>query len=276
VPYHVVGFVSAARERLVLMHWLLGAWDVALRGEADLREAGLDSTGLTRVWHAATMGLIFNDLGQPAHSLALLLEMHEAAMRNEELQTLIPFLTQLVRAHRLLGDTEAARPEAESMLQHMDAVSYFDGSCAPALLEFVRWLASQDGEGQIAAAQACLGRLERWAAQLVPVDAKAILAEARGEVAVMSGEAEAAVSHFAEAEAAWADLGRPFAQANMLAQLRRALTGLGEQGRADVASTQAIELVEGLRARLTDDGLRQSFSDSDLVTRLRERGAPLG
>jgi tetratricopeptide (TPR) repeat protein len=275
-PYHVVGFEAAARERLVLMHWLLGAWDVALRLEADLREAGLDSTGLTRIWHAATKGLIFNDLGQPESCLAWLQELHEAAMRNEELQTLIPFLTQLVRAHRLLGDPEAGRPAAESILQHMDAASYLDGSCGPAMLELVRWMAAQDGEPQVEAAQACLTRLEALAAQIHPVDAAAMLAEARGEIMAMSADAEGAASHFAEAAAAWADLGRPLPQARMLAQLGRVLARRGEQERAVAASAQAAELFEGLLDRLTDAGLRASFSGSELVGNLRGSDAQLG
>ena len=61
----------------------------------------------------------------------------------------------------------------------------------------------------------------------------------------------------------------------MLAQLGRALTGLGEHERADVASTQAVELIEGLLGRLIDLGLRQSFSDSDLVASLRPSGSRL-
>jgi tetratricopeptide (TPR) repeat protein len=268
-PYHVVGFDAAARARLVLMHWLLGAWDVALRLEADLRQAGLDSTGLNRVWHGATMGLIFNDLGQPTRSLALLQEIHEAAMRNEELQTLVPYLTQLVRAHRLLGDPEAARPAAESMLQHMDAVSHLDGSCGPGLLEVLRWLGVLSGEPQVEAAQACLARLEALTAQILPADAPGMLAEARGEVAEMSGQPEAAASEFAAAAAAWADVGRPYAQARTLARLSLVLMRLGNPERASLASNQASELIEGLRRRLGDLELRQSFSDSDLVKSLR-------
>jgi tetratricopeptide (TPR) repeat protein len=276
VPYHLVGWESHARERLVLVNWLLGEWDVALRMEDELQLSGQVSTGLTRIWHTPASALIYSDLGQPARSLALLQEAYEAAMRNEELQTLIPFLAQVVRAHTCLGDPEAARPAAESILQHMDAVSYFDGSCGPALLELLSWLAALGGEAALETAQACLARLERVASQILPLDGEAMLAEARGEVAAMRGESDLAAFHFAEAAAGWAVLARPLAQARTLAQFSRAAARLGEHERAAAASRQAAGLVEGLRSRLADPGLRQSFSDSDLVASLRESGTRRG
>jgi tetratricopeptide (TPR) repeat protein len=269
IPYQVVGFEAAARDRLVHMHWLLGEWDVSLRLEKDLRESGLPLNGLTGLWHAATMGMVYNDLGQPARSLALLQDRREAALRNDELQTLIPFLTQVLRAHTLMGEPEAARSDAESMLQHMDAASYLDGSCGPALLELLRWLAAEKDASRVEAAQACLHRLEALAAQILPVDAPAMLAEASGMVASLRADPAGAATAFASAEAAWADLGRPFPQARTLVQLGRALQQLGEDERAAVAMRQALALLENLANRLEDAEMRQAFSVSDPFGGLR-------
>jgi hypothetical protein len=158
----------------------------------------------------------------------------------------------------------------------MDAVSYFDGSCGPALLELLSWLAALGGEAALETAQACLARLERLASQILPLDGEAMLAEARGEVAAMRGESDLAASHFAEAAAGWAVLARPLAQARTLVQFSRAAARLGEHERAAAASGQAAGLVEGLRSRLADPGLRQSFSDSDLMASLRESGTRRG
>jgi tetratricopeptide (TPR) repeat protein len=272
-PYHVVGFEESARERLVQAHWLQGEWDIALRLEDELHQSG-GVTGLTRIWGVSTEAMIFSDLGQPQRSLELLNDARDSALRNEELQTLIPFLSQTVRAHTLLGQAEEARPVVETMLHYMDASSHFDGSCGPALLEILNWLALLGRDSVPAQARACLDRLERLAAQLYPADAAAMLAEARGLDAGLRGDDDRAADEFAAAAGEWGALGRPYAQARALAAASRMLARTRDVLRAAEAASQARSLTDSLRDRLTDPGLRQTFATSSLVASLNVNAAP--
>ncbi|HMK08817.1 MAG TPA: protein kinase [Anaerolineales bacterium] len=270
-PYHVVGFESSARERLVLTHWLLGEWDVALRIEADLREGG-SVGGLTRVWHAATLALIHNDVGLPERSLALLEETHASAMRNEELQTLIPYLTQRARAYRLLGDMASARSTADDMLRRMDAVPFFDGGCQPALLEIVHTLSMLE-QPRLGEAKACLERLERMAAQAEIVDAGASIDEVHGLISMLEGDRAQAARSFRQAADLWAELGRPYERARSLARLASARHASGDPRGAQEARREARELIESLRARLADGEFHRAFAGSELVAALLKEGA---
>jgi tetratricopeptide (TPR) repeat protein len=267
--YHASGFEAAARERMVLILWLRGEWQDALAAKHTLDDAGLAATGLTRIWHAATLARMFSDLGQPARARALLEADLEAALRNDELQTVIPFLTQLARACALGGEAEAGRQAVEGMLQRMDAVSFFDGSCSPALLEILHWLATAEPASGASTAEACLDRLQRLTTQIQPADAEPSLAEARAVLAELRGDVSQASDSYAAAAAGWAVLGTPFSRARALAAQGRALSAAGRTEDARAAYRSALTVLEELLAQLVDPDYRTSFSLVGLLATVR-------
>jgi tetratricopeptide (TPR) repeat protein len=263
--YHVHGFESSARERLVLTHWLMGEWDVALEVEQNLRDTGALPAGLTQVWHDATNGLIYNDLGRPEEARQLLETQLEDALRNDELQTTIPFLTQLARACALLGQPEAGRDAVEGMLQRMDAIPFFDGSCGPGLAEIVYWIEAAEGQSGAVLGAACLERLQRMVTQVRPIDAAPMLDEVGAVVALMRRDPQTAAALFAAAGAGWESLHRPYPCARASAGQARALAAGGQGEQAYAALRRARAILEGLRAKLADDGLRESFTNNGLL-----------
>jgi hypothetical protein len=188
----------------------------------------------------------------------------EDALRNDELQTTIPFLTQLARACALLGQPEAGRDAVEGMLQRMDAIPSFDGSCGPGLTEIVYWIEAAEGEAGAKPASACLERLQRLMAQIHPVDSAPMLDEVGAVVALMRRDPQAAAALFASAGAGWESLHRPYPSARSLAGQARALLAIGQGEQAHAALRQARAILEGLRAKLTDGGMKESFTNGGL------------
>jgi len=271
--YRVVAFESAARERLVLVLWLLGQWDAALRLERAVRESGT-ATGLTRVWHHTTVARMQNDLGRPAEARRILVDLRDDAERNEELQTSIPFLTQLTRAARLIGDDEAGRDAVEGMLSRMDAVSFFDGSCGPALVEAVRWMEASNDGGQRAEAQQCLERLERQTRQMNPLDAAPNLAEVHAVLARWDGDLAETASRLEEAAEGWRTVGVPYNRAEALIARGKILAALGEEAAAQSPIHAARAILDDLGSRIDDPSLRETFETHGLPATLRSGFAP--
>jgi hypothetical protein len=269
--YHVFGFESAARERLVLIHWLRGEWDIALVADRALRESGFLLAGLTRVWHGATTGMIHNDLGQPLRARDELDALLPDALRNDELQTTIPFLTQLARASVLNGEPEAGRIAVDGMLQRMDAIPFFDGSCGPALLEIAYWYAAAEGQAGAAAALGCLERLQRLVKQVRPVDGEAMLDELQAVVSSLRGDTRAAAASFASAAAGWSALQRPYSMARAMASHGQALIVLGRLPEALPVFREAETILDGLNAKLNEPMIRESFGRNGLLAVVRSR-----
>ena len=220
--------------------------------------------------------MIHNDLGRPAQARELLEALLEDALRNDELQTTIPFLTQLARACALQGQPEAGRPSVEGMLARMDAIPFFDGSCGPALVEICYWLEQAEGASAAARGESCLERLRKYAQQVRPVDAGPMLAEAGAVVASMRQETEGALALFSEAAAGWSALRRPYPKARSLLGRGRALASLERGDEAKAAFRDAQQLLEDLRAKLPDAAMRESFTRGGLLALLQASLTDLG
>jgi DNA-binding SARP family transcriptional activator len=259
---------------LAHLEWRAGEWAGGLARRRQYRDWARAAPASRRahVWACSIFGRIDNDLGQAASARQLLEQELAAARDVAELQITAPFLGQLARAYALLGLDDEARTIAEEMLAWIDQSPYPQRDCTPLILWASRWFAGQPGGAAIAAARACVARLERAAAEFGNRETDGALAEGRGAVLLAAGDHARAADQFRAAVADWTASERPCDRARALVSLAGALSAAGDHAAAREAGEPARALVDALAAQLDDATLKRSFLDSPLGRAARAAG----
>jgi tetratricopeptide (TPR) repeat protein len=263
-------FPSAAVRRLAALDWSGGRWaEVLDRWQALLKS----STGVWGVWAARLVGRIYNDLGRTEAARLELERTLPRVLNWGEVQIIVPHLEQLARAYAALGSEADADQTVQRFLDLIDRSPYLDWSCIMPVIFACSWYTTRPET--LAAARACLPRLERAHNQFRTMESEAALAEGQGIIALAEGAPLAATHHFRQAAAAWEALGRPYDQARVLKGLGNALhtwhTQHPQVGPVDsysasarLACSQALAILDSLAAQVSDPVLRTSFLGSQL------------
>jgi tetratricopeptide (TPR) repeat protein len=184
-----------------------------------------------------------------------------------EVQITVPHLEQLARAYAALGLVEETGQTVQHFLDLIDRSPYLDWSCTMPVIFACSWYAARPET--LAAARACLPRLERAHHQFRTAESAAALAEGRGIIALAEGAQPAAAQHFRQAAAAWEGLGRPYDQARALKSLGYALQAWVDLSSARLAFSQALGILDSLAAQVGDPVLKTAFLGSQLYQEVR-------
>ena len=164
---------------------------------------------------------IYNDLGRIEMARLEMERTLPRFLRWGEVQIIVPHLEQLARAYAALGAEAEAGQTIQHFLDLIDRSPYLDWSCTMAVIFACSWYTTRPET--LAAAHACLPRLERAHSQFHTLESEAALAEGQGIIALAEGASPTATHHFRQAAAAWEALGRPYDQARALKSLGSAL-----------------------------------------------------
>jgi hypothetical protein len=252
---------------LAKLDWLTGRWQSALtrRDELVAWIGQGQSNGYLKVLADTMFAWMHNDLGQAAGARQMLEQAQPLVAGRAEIHTTGPQLGQQVRALGLLGYEDQATAAARQFLELSEQQIYWDPYMSH--LVVCRWFADHALEMR-AEMRASLAQIERANAHFGSPATAAALSEARGRVALSEGDALRAVDYMRHAAAQWQELGYPYHQACMLADLGSALAHGGATEEAGVAFDRALDLLEPLAAQLEDAQLQAAFLDSPLMKAL--------
>jgi tetratricopeptide (TPR) repeat protein len=274
-------FPGGAFRRLAALDWSCGRWaEVLDRWPALLKL----STGVWGVWAARLVGRIYNDLGRIEMARLEMERTLPRVLKWGEVQIIVPHLEQLARAYAALGAEAEAGQTIQHFLDLIDRSPYLDWSCTMAVIFACSWYTTRPET--LAAAHACLPRLERAHSQFHTLESEAALAEGQGIIALAEGASPTATHHFRQAAAAWEALGRPYDQARALKSLGSALHAWHTQhpqagpvdsylSSARPALAQALAILDSLAAQVSDPVLKTSFLGSQLYREVRQAQARL-
>jgi tetratricopeptide (TPR) repeat protein len=268
-------FPGGAFRRLAALDWAGGRWaEVLDRWQALLKL----STGVWGVWAARLVGRIYNDLGRSEMARLELERTLPRILKWGEVQITVPHLEQLARAYAALGLEAEAGQTVQHFLDLIDRSPYLDWSCTMPIIFACSWYTTRPE--MLAAARACLPRLERAHNQFRTLESEAALAEGQGIIALAEGAPSTATHHFRQAAAAWEALGRPYDQIRALKGVGDALHAWHTQhpqagpvdshsSSARLAFSQALAILDSLAAQVSDPVLKTSFLGSQLYREVR-------
>lgn len=258
-------FEGVALVQLGYLDWWAGRWKAALGRRQTIGEWMAISAvpSVPKIWASNLLGEMYNDLGNPDHARAVLVEYTAVARSANETQTTVPHLGQLARA----AQSEQERAGlVQEMLVLLDATAYARYETLPALRLACTWLAQTSG-GDTGA----LDRLEKAYPQMQDRLSAASLHEVQAIAAGIRGEWGQAVSDFEVAAANWEALQRPYDLLRTLAGLGQALAHTEDSAAIRAVQRQSASLIEQLASELAEPALKQAFLVSPLVMGIRKR-----
>ncbi|MBE7471936.1 MAG: hypothetical protein DPW09_19805 [Anaerolineae bacterium] len=264
-------FIGDALVHLGELEWQSGQWAAALTRRERIVEwrESMTTSMVPGVWASTLLGWMRNDLGQPQAARQVLEAELPQARGLAEAQTTVPHLGQLARALAGLGLETETTAIVEELLALFDHTPDAHRNNALALLFACQWLATHPAARDLAAARACLSRLER-ASQIGSPETEAAYDEGQGIIALAEDNPAQAARLFQSAVGQWQALNRPYDQLRALRGLGQALGQTGDTGQAQATFKQALGLIETLAGQLEDTELKASFSNSIVVQEIRE------
>ncbi len=258
--------------KLVTIDWLGGNWKTALGYLPEIERLDF---GIWQIWANYTLGTIDNDLGRIDEARDRLDRTFEAAIKTDEIQTVAPYLGELIRTYAALGLESKTDEFVETLLHHIDSTPLYRSNCEMPLLHACYWTLMHRKRVALKNGEACVSRTDKACQQLDLPTTKAALAEARGCLALAKDLHDQASEHFREAVEIWKDIERPYDRARALSGLGRALMLAGDPEEASEAYKQAMAIVASLADQLVDQALRESFLSSQLVRQIKTSQAQL-
>ncbi|HSB90476.1 MAG TPA: protein kinase [Anaerolineales bacterium] len=266
--FQILGFASYFAWAMARIAWRRGRWTAWLQLSHTLEESAL-TNGLYQVLEPARQAASHIDLGRPKEALEELEASLSPFESNDEPQTILPHLTELVRAAAEAEEPERGRQAVERILTVIDSGTNFSSFAGPALLAVLLWL-RDGGVSSLATSSECLARLVPLHAQQNSPLTTACLAEGRALAAEIEGQPGDAATSFEQAAQRWKDVGRPLDQARALVNFAAA-RAQADKAVADRAPLLAAkEILDGLAAQLSDSADKESFARSRLATRVDE------
>jgi ATP/maltotriose-dependent transcriptional regulator MalT len=264
--FQILGFASYFSWALARIAWRRGRWSASLQLIQTLEESAL-TNGLYQVLEPARQAASHIDLGRPKQALEELEATLSPFESNDEPQTLLPHLTELVRAAAEVGLVERGTQAAERILTVIDSGTNFSSFAGPALLAVLLWLRA-GGDSSRATSSECLARLVGLHAQQNSPLTSACLAEGHALAAEVDGRSADAATSFEQAARRWQEMGRPLDQARALVNFAAA-RAQADKAPADRGLLMTAKgILDGLAAQLSDPADKESFARSRLVTRV--------
>ena len=258
--------------KLVTIDWLGGNWKTALGCLPQIERLDF---GIWQIWANYSLGAIDNDLGRNEEAWDRLDRTLEAAIKTGEIQSVAPYLGELIRVSFALGTESKSDEYVMMLIRHIDSTPFYHSDSVLPLLYGCYWTLMHRKRVALKNGEACVSRISESYQQLDLPMTKAALAEARGYLALAKDLPDQASAHFREAVEIWKDIERPYDQARALNGLGRALMLAGDLKEADKAYEQAMGIVETLADQLTDPELRETFLSSQLVLQIKNSRAQL-
>jgi tetratricopeptide (TPR) repeat protein len=266
--FQILGFASYFSWSLSRLAWRRGRWSESIQIGKTLEETTL-TNGLYQVLEPARRAASDIDLGRPKQALEALEASLSPFESNDEPQTLLPHLTELVRAAAEAGQPQRAARAVERILSTIDAGENSSSFAGPGLVAILQWLLA-DGASSQAVSSGCLDRLARLHSQQHSPLTTACLAEGQALAAHLEGRLGEAASRYQEAARRWQDMGRPMDEARALVNFA-ATRAAADQTVSDRSPLMAARaLLDALAAQLSDPSDRESFANSSVVARVDE------
>jgi tetratricopeptide (TPR) repeat protein len=256
--------LSASLGHLFLTHldWITGRWKVSLQ-RRELAEMAL--IGVWDVWKSFIFGRIDNDLGRYELVCEEMENLHDRAIRADEVQTTVPFLGQLARAYAGRGLEEQATQTIHQYTAMLDENPFLELGSIESLRFANFWFASARDTRSIEEIERCVARMQRAHDQFGVPLSKAALAESRGLLAMATGKVEEAISNFSEAISNWGSINYIQHQAKDLLQLGRIYSDAQRPEEAQQAFQRADQIFSSLADQVEDRDLRRSFKQTPEV-----------
>jgi class 3 adenylate cyclase/tetratricopeptide (TPR) repeat protein len=258
--------------KLLTIDWLGGNWRTAL---GYLPEIEILDFGIWQIWASYALGGIDNDLCRIDEARDRLDRSFEAALITGEIQTVAPYLGELIRSSAALGLESKTDEYVEMLIRQIDTKPFYHSDSVMPLLYACYWNLLYRKHVALKTGEACVSRINEAYQQLALPMTKAALAEARGCLALAKDLPDQASEHFREAVEIWEKIERPYDRARALNGLGRALMPAGDLKGAREAYKQAMGIVESLADQLVDQALRESFLSSQLVRQIKTSQAQL-
>jgi len=263
---------SLAVLKLVTIDWLGGNWKTALGYLLEFEKLDF---GIWQIWANYLLGAIDNDLGRNEEAWDRLDQSFEAALKTGEIQTVAPYLGELIQSSVRLGTDRESDEFVQMLIHHIDSSPLYGSDCVMPLLKACYWTLMHRKRVALKTGEACVSRINEAYQQLALPVTKAALAEARGCLALAKERPDQASAHFHEAAKLWEKVEHPYDRARALNGLGRALMPAGDLKGAREAYKQAMGIVESLADQLVDQALRESFLSSQLVRQIKTSQAQL-
>ncbi len=258
--------------KLLPIDWLEGNWKTALGYLPEIERLDF---GIWQIWANLALGAIDNDLGRIDEARDRLDRTFDAAIKADELQTVAPFLGELIRTYAALGLESKTDEYVEMLIHHVDSTPLSHSDCVMPLLHACYWTLMHRKRVALKNGEACISRIHKACQQLDLPVTKAALAEARGCLALTKDRLDQASAHFTEAVEIWKNIERPYDRVRALNGLGSAFMLTGDLDGASEAYAQAMGIVESLADQLDDQTLRESFLSSQLVRQIKTSQAQL-
>jgi tetratricopeptide (TPR) repeat protein len=193
----------------------------------------------------------------------------EAALKTGEIQTVAPYIGELIRSSSALGLESKTDDFVEMLIHHVDSTPLSHSDSIMPLLFACYWTLMHRKRVTLKNGEACISRINEAYQQLDLPMTKAALAETRGCLALAKDHPEQASEHFHEAVKIWEQIERPYDQLRAFAGLGEALVRTDDKERAAQVFDQAMGIVAMLADQLDDQTLRESFLSSQLVQQIK-------
>ncbi len=252
--------------KLLPIDWLGGNWTTALGYLPEIERLDF---GIWQIWANYELGRVDNDLGRIGEARERLDRMFEAALKTGEIQTVSPYIGELIRSSTALGPDSKNDEYVEMLIRHIGSTPFYDSGSVMPLLSACYWTLIHRKNVALKNGEACVSRIKEACQQLDLPVTKGALSEARGCLALAKERPDQASEHFREAVKIWELVERPYDQARALNGLGRALIPAGDLKEASKAYEQAMGIVESLADQLEDQELRESFLSSQLVRQIK-------
>ncbi len=251
--------------KLLTIDWYGGNWKTALSYLPEIERLGF---GIFQIWASNSLGEIENDLGRNREALDRLERTLEGAIKTGEIQTVAPYLGELIRSSAALGLETKTDEFVEMLIHHVDSIPLPPPDSVMPLLYVCYWTLMHRKRVVLKDGKACVSRISEAFQQLDLPKTKAALAEARGCLALAKKDPNQASDHFLEAGKIWEEIERPYNMVRALNGVGSALMLAGDHNGASEAFEQAMRIVESLADQLVDQELRESFLSSQLVQQI--------
>lgn len=258
---HVVQMVMAGLIKATEADWYRGKWRRALASYAHLNEwrttERFNPIGESMV--TVVLGKIYNDCGQPQAAYTLLTNAAAKLRASDEVQLVLPFLGQLLRATIQLGkvaETVACIQEVCDLLTtHTTSFHDIDDTLLTAYRWLLEQLPTEWNEGTEAQADirtltaAIWAQLTTYVAQSAALTIPAIEAEAYGIRALHEYNLAEALTQLQQAVTHWKHVGRLYDELRALRTLLAVMQQVDAPGQVDVEE-RIVAIQQRLAAEL--------------------------
>ncbi|MFV9675764.1 MAG: ATP-binding protein, partial [Anaerolineales bacterium] len=252
--------------KLLPIDWLGGHWKTALDYLPEIEKLVF---GIWQIWANHALVVIDNDLGCNDEARDRLERMLDGALKTGEIQTVAPYLGELIRSFSALGLESKTDDYVEMLIHHVGSTPFYNIDSVMPLLHACYWTLMHRKRVALKNGEVCVSRINKaYQQQDVPM-IKAALAEAQGCLALAKDLPDQASAHFREAVEIWEEIERPYDQLRAFAGLGKALMRINEKERAAQVLDQAMGIVTMLADQLEDEELKESFLSSQLVRQIK-------